>query len=432
MTAKKKGRGLTLAGMGAGIAGSYLGYLAQRAFLGEEQRGAKKKAASANAARRMKDDLQALRGPAMKLGQMLSIQSGLLPEEALDELSSLQMQAPAMHPSLVRAQFKASMGRYPDEVFREFDPEPFACASLGQVHRAVTHEGDAVAVKVQYPGMRDAVAHDLKLLRNVMLPARATGHITATVLDEVQAGILAETDYRQEAENAEFFAKALAPLSFVSVPRIYREYSSDRVLTMSLVPGESLDRFLARKPSQRTRDLVGARLVELLYFQFLRVGAFHADPHWGNYLFRADGTLGLIDFGCVKRLRPEFVAHLREIYLYPGDRTGEAFKRMLRERYAIFGRKVTPAVIQAFTSAAENFYRRVYPPEPSADAQPFDFSDAAIFKSLMRESRGIIAAKGVLPEYIFYGRAETGLYSTLHRLGARVAMSGIVRKYLDA
>ena len=126
-----------------------------------------------------------------------------------------------------------------------------------------------------------------------------------------------------------------------------------------------------------------------------------------------------------------FVAHLREIYLYPGDRRSEDFKRLLRERYAMFGLKATPAMVTAFTNATENFYRRVYPPERSADNTPFDFSDARLFKEFAQASREVIATKGTLAEYVFYGRAEVGLYNTLHRLGARVAMSGIVRKYLD-
>src|SRR2546429_2670583 len=231
------GRAVSMASMGAGIAGSYVGYLLQRAFLGEAKGKIKLKSTHVRAARRMADEMQALRGPAMKLGQMLSLQTGVLPDEILAELATLQMEAPGMHPSLVRVQIKASLGAEPEEIFKEFTVEPFAAASLGQVHHAVTRKGEEVAVKIQYPGIRESIANDFKLFRAVTKPAQASGHIPRPAIDEVEQQLLAETDYRQEAKNVEFFRAHLAPLSFVKVPRVLEEYSSDKVLTMSVMRG---------------------------------------------------------------------------------------------------------------------------------------------------------------------------------------------------
>src|SRR5436853_2300349 len=135
------GRAFSVAWTGAGLAGSYFGYLLQRIFLGEAKGKIKLKSRHVRAARRMADAMQALRGPAMKLGQMLSLQTGVLPDEVLSELASLQMEAPGMHPSLVRIQIKAGLGREPEEIFRQFTAEPFAAASLGQVHHAVSPKG---------------------------------------------------------------------------------------------------------------------------------------------------------------------------------------------------------------------------------------------------------------------------------------------------
>jgi predicted unusual protein kinase regulating ubiquinone biosynthesis (AarF/ABC1/UbiB family) len=421
-------RAFSMASMGVNIAGSYVGYLVQRAFLGEIKSRTKLKSTHTRAARRMAEEMQALRGPAMKLGQMLSLQAGILPEEALAELTSLQMKAPGMHPSLVRIQVKRSLGKEPEQIFKTFSPEPFAAASLGQVHHAVTRQGEKVAVKIQYPGIRQAIESDFKLFRTVSKPAQASGHVPKAAVDEIEAQILAETDYEREADNIEFFARQLAPLSFVKVPRTYRSYSSDKVLTMSLVKGKHLDDFLAQRPSQRLRNELGARLFELFYYQVLQVEALHADPHWGNYLFENDVTIGLVDFGCTKYLRPESAAYLRSVFLYPGSTASQGFRRLLDEYYESIGTELPAHTRRALIRFADNFYRKVYPPEPKKVS--FDFADKKFLEDYLRESTNLFRTKGVVTDLIFMARAEIGLYQTLHRLQARVPTSDIVRKYL--
>jgi len=424
-------RALRMAAMSVGVAGSYAGYMTQRPFLGKEKREGKLKATHANIGRRMADELATLRGPAMKLGQALSLQTGLMPEAMLSELTTLQMHAPAMHPSLMRAQFKASMGAEPERIFRTFEDEPFAAASLGQVHRAVTRDGNRVAVKIQYPGIQSAIASDFKCLRALTVTAQLTNHIPKSILDETEQQIAAETDYRRESENITFFHEQLRPLGYVNVPNVFTQFSSEKVLTMSFVQGDHLDAYLGRRPAQEERDLVGSRLLELFYFQLLRVRAFHADPHWGNYFFSSGGTIGLVDFGCVKYLTREFVNNLRATFLYPGDRQSPAFRRLLEERWSISGIKLKPAVHRALVRLAEGFYRRLYPPDRANDAQVFDFADGKFLIEYARESTNLFRAKAALPEHVFFARAETGLYQTLHRLKARVPTSRIVRQFLQ-
>jgi predicted unusual protein kinase regulating ubiquinone biosynthesis (AarF/ABC1/UbiB family) len=405
--------------------------MVQRLFLGEEARDDRLRATHAQAARQVTGGLLSLRGPAMKLGQMLSLQTDLLPEEMIEELGRLQMEAPGMHPSLVRAQFRSSMGQNPEQTFARFDPKPFAAASLGQVHHAVTHGGDEVAVKIQYPGIGDAIASDFKLLRTLTLPAQLSKYLTRELLEELQTQIVAETDYVREADNIDFFRKGLEPLGFVSVPAVHRDCSGDRVLTMSRLGGEHLDAILGKDPPQELRDRIGANLMELYYFQLFRMQAFHADPHWGNYLFRDDGSIGLVDFGCVKYVPPKFVENLRKIFLYPGPRDSEAFRRLLEERYSASGKRIGAATTKALVQFAERFYGRVYPPEAERDDEPFDFSDPGFLRDYMTHTLRVTRARGGLPEYVFLARAEAGLYQTLHRLGARVYTSRIVRRYLD-
>src|SRR2546430_983900 len=424
------GRAFSMASMGAGIAGSYFGYLLQRVFLGEAKSKIKLKSTHTRAARRMAGEMQALRGPAMKLGQMLSLQTGILPDEVLAELATLQMEAPGMHPSLVRVQIKGSLGREPEEIFKRFTAEPFAAASLGQVHHAITREGHRVAVKIQYPGIRRAIENDFRLFRTFAMPAQASGHIPKSAIDEIEKQIIAETDYQREADNIDFFAERLAPLSFVKVPRVFREYSSDKVLTMSLMTGRHLEDFLAQRPSQKLRNQLGAHLFELFYFQLLKIEALHADPHWGNYLFNDDAGISLVDFGCVKYFRPETAAYLRSGFLYPGSTDSSEFRRLLEGHYALEGKKLPPATRRALIFFAENFYRKVYPPQAEQE-KAFDFGDTSFLQDYLRESKNLLRAKGLLTEYIFMGRAEMGLYQTLHRLKARVPTSDIVRKYLE-
>lgn len=424
------GRALRLAGLTAGVTGSYVGYMVQRVFLREEQRDKKRRSTHAEVGRRIRDELLLLRGPAMKVGQALSLHTQIVPEELLAELSKLQMEAPGMHPSLVRTQFKAGLGRYPEEVFRRFDSEPFAAASLGQVHHATTRDGRRVAVKIQYPGIRTAAANDFKWLRAVSKPANISGHLPTAALDELEQQILAETDYQREIANIEFFRAGLKALPFVTVPDVLREYSTDQILTMSVVPGHHLEAFLARRPSQQARDEIGAHLSELFYFQLLTLEAVHADPHWGNYLFRDHGQIGLVDFGCVKYLKHRFVESLRKLYLYPGPRDSKEFQDSMKDWYMAIGEKLPPAARRALSDFSEHFYRRVYPPDSRDEQRPFDFSQPGFLRDYMRESSKLMRAKGVLPEYLFLARAEIGLYTTLHRLKARVAMSGIVRRYL--
>jgi len=365
----------------------------------------------------------------MKIGQTLSLQTGTLPDETLAELATLQMSAPGMHPSLVRVQIKRSLGREPEEIFKSFTPDPFAAASLGQVHHAVTRDGKRVAVKIQYPGIRQTIENDFRLVRAVTKPAQASGHIPKTAIDEVEQQILAETDYRREAENIKFFAKQLAPLSFVRVPHVFPEYSSDKVLTMSLMTGRHLDDFLAQRPSQKLRDQLGTNLFDLFYFQVLKVEALHADPHWGNYLFCDDASIGLVDFGCAKYLQPESVAYLRSIFLYSGATESADFRQLLEKYYRFLGRKLPAATRRTLISFADNFYRKVYPPGAEQE-QPFDFADNTFLQDYLRESKNLFRTKGVMTEYLFMARAEMGMYQTLHRLKARVPTSRIVRKYL--
>ena len=412
-------RGFQLGRLGVSLAGSYLGYQAQNLLLGEgEQRKAR---FQEKASRRVRDELGALKGAVMKLGQLLSMQSESLPEGAIRELTALQMKAPGMHASLARAQFKASFGKYPDEVFREFDPEPFAAASLGQVHRATTRSGECVVVKIQYPAIRSAIENDFTLLRSATLPGRLTGYIPAGLIEEFQTGFLEETDYVREADNIDFFRERLRHLAYLTIPRVYRELSTDRVLTMSYVEGEILSDFLKRKPPAAVRDLIGTRLMEMCDTQFQWLKAVHADHHPGNYLFRADGRIGLVDFGCVKRFgsvkRFSFeISELMDGYFERRWRQSDAAAR--RFLAMLFGPKVPYKRARKVLPILERLCDILYPTETS-DAL-VNFRDPELRELSRRCAGQILREKLIDPESALMGRAQMGLDHMLYELDARV------------
>jgi len=416
------GRGFKLGKLGLSLTGSYLGYQLQNLLRSPEARNEGRRRFRQNSSRQVRLELESLKGPVMKLGQILSLQSHLLPPEIIGELARLQMRAPGMHPTLARAQFKSSLGRYPEEVFREFDPEPFAAASLGQVHRATTKDGQRVAVKIQYPAIRAAIENDFKLLRSATLPGRLTGHAPLALLEEVRRGFLEETDYMQEGRNADFFRRHLRDLTFLAIPEIRWDLTTERVLTMSFVEGIPAGEFLETRPSQAVRDLLGARLLELFYYQVQKLQALHADHHPGNYLFRDDGRIGLVDFGCVKR----FSMNLSEVTRACVERAWSQSDKKAREVLQIvFGSSITLArgrgMLIHFETLADILF-------PLAGDRRVDFGKPSALNGLSTAMGKAVRHKLANPEFAFISRAELGLYSLLHQLGARVNATEICRR----
>jgi predicted unusual protein kinase regulating ubiquinone biosynthesis (AarF/ABC1/UbiB family) len=342
-------------------------------------------------------------------------------------LSALQMHAPPMHPTLMRAQFKAALGSYPEKLFRSFEDEPFAAASLGQVHGAVTKSGEDVVVKIQYPAMAEAIKSDFRALRAAGFAARLTGHLKESIIREVERGILEETDYVHEARNIEHFRKALAPLDFVRVPEVYRELSSDRVLTMSRVPGLRLQEFLNTNPSQELRDQLGAGLTRLFFFQLFRVQALHADPHPGNYLFSNDGTIGLVDFGCVKHLKPEVVRCYAQFWSREWVNDNELYAEIIR---VVFGPKTSPNEprVRRCMNEIRRFYDEFHPLERTQKA--LDLADSKFMDRLAELAKILLKNKFLSPDFLFLSRTESGMCNLLHILKARVLTTQIARQWM--
>lgn len=416
------GRGIRLGKLGLSLTGSYLGYQMQNLLLGEE--AGRKLRFHQSASRKLREELGSLKGAAMKLGQLLSLQTQALPDESIQELANLQMRAPGMHPTLARAQFKASLGKYPEEIFGEFEAEPFAAASLGQVHRAVTQHGEKVAVKIQYPAIRTSIENDFKLLRSAILPGRVTGHLPVEIVNEIQRGFLEETDYIKEGKNLDYFREGLAGFGYLAVPKVDWHLTTQRVLTMSFLEGQHLGEFLKGRPSTKVRDVIGERLVELYYCQVHRLKALQADQHPGNFLFHPDGRIGLIDFGCVKRIQIDATEIIRCCVARGWVDNPQQAQHVLK---LIFGQTVPLPKARTMLHALDELAELLYPRRKSGD-QMVDFGEAKLLATLARCLRIALRDKLTNPEFAFISRADLGIYSLLHQLRARVTPAEIWRR----
>ena len=259
-----------------------------------------------------------MKGAAMKLGQVLSLMTGMVPDEFSSRLSSLHSQAPPMSFDLVESVFRRDLGRNPHAVFKSFEPEPFAAASIGQVHRAVRTDGRRVAVKVQYPGVAEAVEADLANVGLMMGLATtvARGLDGAAIAAEIRQGISAELDYLAEARNQQRFEAIYRNHPLVVVPPVHIDLTTPRILVQDYLEGAPFS--AARGWSQPQRDRLAEIVFRFAFGSIYRFGLFNGDPHPGNYVLLPDGRVGFVDFGCVAEFPPStvegFATIIRAIY----------------------------------------------------------------------------------------------------------------------
>jgi ubiquinone biosynthesis protein len=240
----------------------------------------------------------------VKLGQILSTRADLLPSEYIDELSTLQDHVPPFPVEQLRAEIERSFGKRVDELFRSIDATPLAAASIAQVHRAETLEGERVVVKVQRPGISQQIRADLSVLhylaRLLEAVVEETGLYTPTgIVEEFDRAIHEELDFEREANNVEAFVATHRDRPFVRIPKVYRALSNSTVLTLELLDGVKISQV---DLAQHDRQKLARQLIETSFRMLFQDGLFHADPHPGNILVLAGDVLGLLDFGLVGRL----------------------------------------------------------------------------------------------------------------------------------
>jgi predicted unusual protein kinase regulating ubiquinone biosynthesis (AarF/ABC1/UbiB family) len=310
LTSGRARRMLSVGGLTTSVGSSYLWQALKRPFQSASEKEQSLLETHVRNAAKIVSRSQELRGAFMKLVQMLSMRNDLLPPEALEVLATVQSQVPPMPWERVREVLAADLGQPPEALFEDFEPDAFAAASLGQVHRARLPGGRTVAVKVQYPGVDATVRQDIKNIRALITVMMGIGEALGQQVDkeeviaELEARLAEELDYQNEARNMERFRALLADDPEVVVPRVFPERSGRRVLTMQYLRGYPLSELMLPGVDQAMKDWIALKLFRLMWRQVLDLGALHGDPQPGNYLVTHHPRLGLLDFGSVRFFEP--------------------------------------------------------------------------------------------------------------------------------
>ena len=406
--------------------GAYAVHRARRALAPPERREELDAELQLKTAEQVAEALGHMKGALMKIGQMASYLDQGLPEPIREQLAQLQADAPPMAPELAAEVVTSEFKRRPDELFATWEDKPFAAASIGQVHRATTHDGRAVAVKVQYPGVDAAIEADLAnagLLVQVISMV-FPGVEPGPIVDELKLRLREELDYVLEADNQRLFEEYYRDHPFISVPRVVDDLSSRRVLTTELAEGARFEE-LTTWP-QAEKDLAAEAIYRFVFGSLYRLGAFNGDPHPGNYLFNQGGRVTFLDFGLVKRFsRVELhqLAKMSETFAMQKDMA--AFRDALSE--SGFLRDPSPFSDEQLESYFKHFWEFVMEdaeltttPEWSSESVRRFFDPTGGYGEIMR-------AVNVPASFVILQRINLGLGGVLGELRAtrnwrRIAM----------
>jgi len=413
--------------LSARLATSSAGARVRRLFAGRERRQEQEQARRQRDARAVAEAMGEMKGVLMKLGQMLSFVTDAVPPEYRAALASLQTQAPPLGFGAVRDVVERELGAPLERAFARFDPRPIASASIGQVHRARLPGGEPVAVKVQYPGVAEAIGADLA---NASVLYRALGMFypaldPGPVVEELRARVGEELDYRREADNQAAFAELYREHPFIRVPRVVGSHSGARVLTSELAHGRGLADLAGADAEERNR------LAEILYrFVFgsiIRFAVFNGDPHPGNYLFGERDVI-FLDFGCVKRFPDPMIASWSGLVrAHLEGRRGD-FRALATELGFV------PGDSPLDTEILYEYFAYFY--EPFREDRVFTFDGEYNSRSLAMVFRpqgkfaGFARRLNMPPDFLFVNRIQWGVYSILAGLGATGNWHRIHREYL--
>ena len=372
--------------------------------------------------------LNQLKGTALKVSQLLSMEANFLPAGIRSELAKACYRVTPLNRALIHKVFTREFSLAPEEMFAQFEPHSFAAASLGQVHLARSANGIKLAVKVQYPGIASSIGSDIKMLQGILqtlamgsdlLPRK---ELIDRMMHEIEHKLSEELDYEHEAEQLRWFG-ANVSLPGIVIPRVLEEQSSRRILTMQHLEGMHLEAWLGTNPTPTQRDHFGQLLYDWFWYSVRQLGRLHADPHPGNFLFMPDGQLGVLDFGCTKTISVEFCQAMTQGWSALLDAPSEDNYAKVRAAYIDVG-VISPelsltefidALIPAIMSLID------WQLQPFRSAQ-FDFSHKSPYPSPERNNSKTMMniAAGFHEDLPYFDRAYFGLMHMLKKIGATV------------
>ncbi|RZL44352.1 MAG: AarF/ABC1/UbiB kinase family protein, partial [Pedobacter sp.] len=365
--------------------------------------------------------LSELKGSALKIAQMLSMDKNILPKSYVDKFTQSQYNAPPLSGPLIVKTFTKNFGKTPEQIFDTFNLKSSNAASIGQVHQA-TLNGKKLAIKIQYPGVGDSISSDLKLVKPFAFRLLGMSERELNIyIKEVEERLLEETDYELEVRRSIQFSEDCQNLDHVVFPKYYPELSGKRIITMDWLEGLHLKEFLKTAPSQELRNKIGQALWDFYNFQQHELRAVHADPHPGNFMITPNEDLGVIDFGCIKEMPNDFYYPFFSLIstdvINDKQKTIDAFRKL-------------DMIHEDDTEEQVEFYYKAYKEMISLFAKPyinkiFDFSKPEFFEQLYAYGEKISKmpefkqARGV-KHFIYVNRTNFGLYQILNELKATI------------
>ena len=402
------------------VGGNYIAYYGEKMV----NPSLTKEKLNENNAEDIYDGLQNLKGSALKVAQMLSMDKSIMPQAYVDKFSLSQFSVPALSAPLVRKTFKKYLGKYPEELYDSFTPDALNAASIGQVHFA-TKDGKKLAVKIQYPGVADSISSDLALVKPFATRMfNLKGKDSEKYFLEVENKLLEETDYVLELKQSMEMALACERIPNLRFPIYYPGWSSEKILTMDWIEGLHLSEFTAQNSDVAIGDKIGQTLWDFYMYQIHHLRQVHADPHPGNFLVDEDANLVAIDFGCIKKVPNEFYVPYFELADPKTINNPILFKEKLYQ-LEILREDDSQEEITYFTGIFHQLLSLFTQPFHSEN---FDFSDEEFFDAIakmgeeftkdtqLRKMNGNRGSK----HFLYINRTFFGLYNLMHDLKARV------------